>query len=913
MGMDGHTAPLVGRGEVLRDLHGALDASMDGAFRFLALVGEPGAGKTRLLAELDTAARARGCLALWGRAAEFEQVIPFSALVDALDGHLETGDEQHDPLLATVFPALGAAEEPGDDRSGLARYRLYRAIIGMLERLAEPSGLVLVLDDVHWADGSTIEFLDHVVRHPPRARVLITVAYRPNQAPPRLAAGGGQIVVGPLSAAEADELLGPEISRGRRRALYEASGGNPFYLQALARIEAGDLPTTLHAALQRELADQSGDALLVAQSAAVAADEFEPPLAAVAAELADSAILKALDELVARDLVRPVGPGNRFRFRHPLVRQAAYESAAPGWRLAAHARLAEHLAAVGAPATVRAHHIERSATFGDREAVAVLVEAARAVATTAPATTAHWLQAAIRLLPDDADGREHRLDLLLELARGQVVSGWLAEGRETAYEVLRLLPREDHAKRAFAARFCALVERLLDRPAQGRAVLLAELREMPDPRLPAALPMRLRLVAESLMRGDHRAAQAVLDFMPRDPADHGLVVAVAALRPMTAYAAGRIPAAIDHLERADALVSATPDVQLLEWLDTIAWLCWAELWLGGHRSAVARFERAIAIAKATGQTFIVTNMLAGQGRAYGVVGRLAEATVAAEESAEVARLLHSGYAEVVAQAQQSLLAAATGHDALAVRLGEAAATSGVSAGEWPGAQALYAYGTALAHAGRAGQAPVAAIEEAFAAGRLDQFSMLSFCEAMAAHSDEAGVWAARAAEVAHPELEFNAGIVDLAASHAASGAAAAELALRAAEVLAAADQRLTAGRALLRAGTALIAAGRKKEALPHLSEAGDLFEACGAPGLLAQAVREQRRAGKRVAAKSRGTGGHGLSPRELEVAQLVVEGCTNQQIAERLFLSVRTVETHLSHAYEKLGVSSRIGLALALK
>src|SRR5262245_8283107 len=107
--MDGHTAPLIGRGELLGELRGALDASLKGAFRFLALEGEPGAGKTRLLAELHGAAREHGALALAGRAAEFEQVIPFSVLVDALDGHLEGAVIPPDPLLATVFPALGAA------------------------------------------------------------------------------------------------------------------------------------------------------------------------------------------------------------------------------------------------------------------------------------------------------------------------------------------------------------------------------------------------------------------------------------------------------------------------------------------------------------------------------------------------------------------------------------------------------------------------------------------------------------------------------------------------------------------------------------------------------------------------------------------------------------------------------------
>ena len=134
---------------------------------------------------------------------------------------------------------------------------------------------------------------------------------------------------------------------------------------------SGELPPTVQAALQAELSGLPAQALLVAQAAAVAADEFEPALAAAAAEVPESTALRAVDELAARDVVRPA-PGGRFRFRHPLVRHATYESAAAGWRVGVHARVADHLARLGVPATVRARHVERSGRFGDPEAIATL-------------------------------------------------------------------------------------------------------------------------------------------------------------------------------------------------------------------------------------------------------------------------------------------------------------------------------------------------------------------------------------------------------------------------------------------------------------------------------------------------------------------------------------------------------------
>ncbi|NVI91819.1 AAA family ATPase, partial [Actinomadura sp. BRA 177] len=352
-------APLVGRRDALREIDRVLDAAA-GGYGFLAMVGEPGAGKTRLLNELADGAIARKLPFVAGRAAEFEQEMPFGAVVDALDDRLEEHTLGLPPgalrLLGQVFPALAdlTGEPPfASPESQVARYQLHRTVRHLLEELAEPSGLVLILDDLHWADDATIELLDHLVRHPPRARVLVAVAYRPAQASPRLAAlvdaagpQGVRVGVESLSQSEVREFLGPDVSRSRCESLFKASGGNPFYLEALAKMADGaapvagngldrhwekgvanltEVPPAVRAALQVELSALPPQALAMARGAAVAADVFEPALAAVAAEMEQNAALTALDVLTGHDVVRPA-PGGRFRFRHPLVRHVAYAS-----------------------------------------------------------------------------------------------------------------------------------------------------------------------------------------------------------------------------------------------------------------------------------------------------------------------------------------------------------------------------------------------------------------------------------------------------------------------------------------------------------------------------------------------------------------------------------------------------------
>src|SRR3954453_17119620 len=215
---------LVGRAEELgafNQLLAALDSGEDAA---VALVGEPGIGKTRLLAELATRADARGHLVLSGSASELERDLPFWVFVDALDDYiagidprrLERMDEAVRAELGQMFPALSAPQVSASQALH-ERYRTQRAVRVLLEQLAATQPLVLVLDDFHWADSASVDLAVALLRRPPAAGVLLGLGARPRQLPERLASALerahrdgtlSRIELGPLNREEARELLG---------------------------------------------------------------------------------------------------------------------------------------------------------------------------------------------------------------------------------------------------------------------------------------------------------------------------------------------------------------------------------------------------------------------------------------------------------------------------------------------------------------------------------------------------------------------------------------------------------------------------------------------------------------------------------------------------------------------------------
>src|SRR6201999_2504288 len=229
------------------------------------------------------------------------------------------------------------------------RHRTPRAVRTLLEGLALRRPMVLALDDLHWADDASLELVAHLLRRPPRAPLLLALAFRPAPVRPLLAGAGAtaerdgtvtEHALDPLSRADAETLLGDEVPGPVRDAIYAEGGGNPFFLEQLARehaagrgeraaapgAQAPGVPRAVARALDLEIAALSASGRLLAQGAAVAGDPVDLDLAAEAAGLVDAATLEALDELLAGALLAGTDVPRRYRFRHPLVRNAIYDS-----------------------------------------------------------------------------------------------------------------------------------------------------------------------------------------------------------------------------------------------------------------------------------------------------------------------------------------------------------------------------------------------------------------------------------------------------------------------------------------------------------------------------------------------------------------------------------------------------------
>ncbi len=292
----------------------AIDAG--GGSLAVEVVGEPGIGKTRLLSELADRADALGYLVLSGSASELERDLPFGVFVDALDEYLQglerdrldVLDDDVRNALANVFPSLSGLATTRGEAFRHERYRGHRAVREVLERLTAARPLVLLLDDIHWADSASIDLLGALLRRPPDAAVLLVVALRPRQAPERLtpalepARRSGTLTrleLGALSRVESVELLGEAFDEATAVTLYEESGGNPFYLEQLGRVAGRktpraveqpedslrdlDVPPLVAAALAEELALLPEESRLLLRGAAVAGDPFDPELATAAA------------------------------------------------------------------------------------------------------------------------------------------------------------------------------------------------------------------------------------------------------------------------------------------------------------------------------------------------------------------------------------------------------------------------------------------------------------------------------------------------------------------------------------------------------------------------------------------------------------------------------------------------------
>lgn len=941
-------ASLVGRAEQIDTFDQLLSARKRG--RMIAVSGEAGIGKSRLLSEWSLRAEDAGWLVLCGRAAEFERDVPFAMFVDALDDYLRSlSPQQLKPLgeerlgeLSRAFPGIGDASRTGR-RIDSERYRLHRATRALIEALALPRPVLLMLDDIHWADPGSRELLGYLLRHPPRERALIAVAYRPTQVGSLLGAELAvaerekslvAVRVGPLSVRETAQLLDEQEDDSRLERLFRLSGGNPFFAEQLARsvsdaelLDAdvtgapGDVPEVVVAAIARELAGLGERARLLVDGAAVTGDPFDLDLAAVAGSLDQREASAALDELLQLDLVRLTEVPTRFRFRHPIVRRAVYDACRHGWRTEAHRRLLCELRSRHAPADELVHHVAATARPGDIEAIALLVDAAQAVANRAPAVAARRLQAALRLDPVE----DQRLELLVLLADALSATGEMNASRAALLEALSSMPDDEIAVRVALTVRCAQVEQLLGKYEDAHTRLVGLLASLPESDSAEGAAVRIALAGDVIYASDFEAGARWAQQARQSARAAGAPALNAAAQALLSLAcvcigAGRMADAEHHCQSTAGLIDSLTASELAECLEAVYYVGLVEDHLHRYEDGARHVGRGIAVSRETGQGMYLTQLRTQQAWNLAALGRLSEATAIIDDA------LDGAYAQANAQAISfallvgSAVAAQTGDLDLALRRGEAAVAGAVDESVFSlSAHASLAtacceagdFRRCLEHLQNAGAPDFAGFAHTrrprwselltrayLGLDRLDDAATAVVqTEALADGLDPLSVASARRARA---RLLLVSGPPEEAVEHA----------LAAADGQLSRGARVEAARSRILAGTALVACGRayEAEAEAELERAHAELGACGAMRWRDEAARALRRLGQhvnRTGTRGYGTGVSALSAREREIAERVCVGDTNKQIAAALFLSEKTIEKHLSSVFAKLGVTRR--------
>jgi tetratricopeptide (TPR) repeat protein len=455
----------VGRERDLGELQAAL-AEATGRHGSLVLVaGEAGIGKTRLAGELAERARSLGAGVLWGRCWEGEGVPAFWPWIQALRDHTgrqdpgllraELGDGAAD--VALLLPGL--AERLGELPPGpplepeQARFRLFDAVAGLLKRAGDSQPLLLILDDLHWADRSSLSLLRFVARELHDARVLVVGTYRDleldrsGEAEPLagLASGSRRITLGGLARDEVAELLA--LTTGRPAApelaadVHRRTGGNPLFVREVARLLASDdhpaIPEGVREVLRRHLDQLPGRCVDNLAVAAVLGQEFRLDLLAAVSGQPLGTQLELLDRAAAfRVVERLPGAVAGYRFAHALLREVLYEGLPAARRVELHRRagraLEERSAADPSPPLAElAHHFRQAAAAGEAARAAGYAERAgrRALDQLAYAEAAGHFERALEVLELVPPEPARRCELELALAEARMAAGEIALAR----------------------------------------------------------------------------------------------------------------------------------------------------------------------------------------------------------------------------------------------------------------------------------------------------------------------------------------------------------------------------------------------------------------------------------------------------------------------------------------------------
>jgi DNA-binding NarL/FixJ family response regulator len=865
--------------------------------RSLLIRGEPGIGKTTLWRLGLEEFRRAGHPVLVARPAKEERALALGGLLDLFEG-VEIDDS-----------ALRGEGDP------IARGR---AVLTALRTLCEEGPVLVAIDDLQWLDSASARSLRYAIRRLDAEPVGILAVTRTGSHPEsRLAAAellppgrSETIDLGPLDLAALRSVLGQRIaaiSRPTLRRIYETSEGNPLFALELARILPDDaaarsqalrLPESLREAIVERL-DAAPDQLRPLLETASALGRCS--VSELRGALPETDVEGVLSIAVEQGLL-VVGDDLDVRFTHPLIGSVVYGRVGPLERRALHARLAP---TVGDP-DLRARHLALSTDEADEQVALLLEEAAsRAGERGAPDLAAEFAAHSLRLTPP-GEGEALRRRALAEVGH-LAAAGEMSRALMLADGLVAKLPPGPERVEALVAR-AQLEDADLE---TGEGLLVRALTDAGDD-----LALRGRLLDQlgwlrGIFRGDLAAgvacAREALTIAEREGDLEFEMSALAGLSNMETLA-GR--PRHDLMERAIAIEKEIGRPVL--WVGPRVLHGEQLLWAGDLPAARALLEAADAEAARTTNERWRPYGLYDLAAVESAAGNLSRAQTLLDQAMEAARDAEDAHVESWIFYRLALVAAWLGQAEQARAAAGWRLEAATIRGQRPGiARARSVLGLLSLSEGDAGTAA----EELVEAVRLLEEMGFAHPGAIPAVPDaiEALVLSAdvEAADALLPRLEAQAVATGSAWVHAALERGRGTLLLGRDDPDAAASSlekaasdferlgfRPDAARALLLSGRALLRGGRRTAAADALADARDRFVAMGAQLWQARAVEELDRA-----APGRSAGE--LTPTEARISELVAEGLKNREIGQTLFISVATVEAHLTRIYRKLGIRSR--------
>lgn len=907
----------------------------DGAL--LLIEGPAGVGKTELVREARIAADRAGVVSLEARGSELERQFAFGGVRQLLEPAINASvaaEELFTGVARSAARLFGSTEAPS--RPSDPGFEALHSLYWLMVNLADRGPLLLVVDDCQWVDLESLRFLGYMAQRLEGIPVAMVLASRPpDPAEAEVAGLWSQIASRPsavvlyprpLSQAAAVTLardrLGPEAAEEFCRACHAATGGNPLFLRELLRAleAAGIAPSATAASSVQEVGpaavsrfvlhrlDMLGPTPMeLARGVAVLGDDSELQLAARVTGLSDVAASEAADDLVRGDIF---ARGEGLRFIHPIVRSALYEDLLPGERNERHAAAAEALAGLGASPERIATHLLLTTATGDHWRISTLRSAATAAAHQgAPGAAAIRLRRALAESPAE----QGRAEILAELGRCEVA----AMEFDAAEEHLRgcVESAAELGTRAGAASMlgrCAIVSG--GRSAEAAVGALESLARMARP-LDAdrALELTADLLMVSTVVPRLRAAlPAHLERFRDQARGHPQFEAVATIHEAQArlFAGGPIAPIRDMVQTALS-TGIPPSARTTAGLLSLELLRYCEEYDVALRALDAALERARSEGHTTRQGLIHAQRAA----TALAMGSLQEAQVDAETGLLLIHEPHFAVLQLLAVAIVVQIERGALDDALGLaRSGEALGVTedrayvpdfltargrlriargdlreGVADLLWSG-ERLEAHGIRWPSDWKSYAAPaLAALDQNELAARLAREQV-----AMARR-----VGAAKSLGLA------------LRAAAAVDEDERLDLLPEAVSVLKPSQSRLELAHALVELGSELSRVGRRREGRDAHRSAIALADQCGAVALVERA-RAELQAGPGRRARIELTGRSALTGAEWRVCRQAAEGRANREIAQALFVTEKTVERHLSSAYQKLGIRSRFQLPAAI-